>query len=607
MTEADFLRFLRGSKSLAVLAEIEFAYESAGAQTTGTIRLANCVDAISGGTKYHDCIVGTPDLERAIDLKKLGGRGARTVGSVTVNNNDGAFDWLLDVIIDGRDCEILIGGQGWARADFRTLGVGVVASVKEANDGPIVIELRDKNFWLDDTVTGGAIGSGPNAGKPKPILMGWVQNFDIGPYLLDGTALTYYFNDFAQIGYTAVIEVRDAGVSLTTGFLFAFTSASMSVNTGTDTFTYASHGLAVNDVIVFTNAGSLSMFTGVSVSVQYWVKSVPTANTFTVSATNGGATLDVTGAVMSGTGNVYRYRYFVDATAATIQLSSSPSGRVTIDMVGQDAGGEIGQTAPHSIFKYLLKHYSQLSASDYDSTAIDALATAETSLIFYGRAVLDRENLLTLLDEIAFATQSWYGWDSAGVLTVGKLALATLSAATPDDTIDSDRDIVGEVSAENLALPFGRVFIDDVKNVVVQTDGLAGAVSATNRAKWSKQFQYREQSTDPGTTGYLANWWDYHLTAIDSAPMPMNILSGSTAATDTLGLFAPWTRVHRCTVGLHKYALNPGDCVTLTYPRYGLSAGKNCRVISVKPRVTDRVVDLVLVRQATPDYTTASH
>jgi hypothetical protein len=47
--------------------------------------------------------------------------------------------------------------------------------------------------------------------------------------------------------------------------------------------------------------------------------------------------------------------------------------------------------------------------------------------------------------------------------------------------------------------------------------------------------------------------------------------------------------------------------VTLTYPRYGLSAGKKCRVIAVRPQVSARVVDLVLVRQETPDYLTASH
>jgi hypothetical protein len=58
---------------------------------------------------------------------------------------------------------------------------------------------------------------------------------------------------------------------------------------------------------------------------------------------------------------------------------------------------------------------------------------------------------------------------------------------------------------------------------------------------------------------------------------------------------------------LDKYALNPGDCVTLTYPRFGLAAGKRVRVISVQPRFSDQAVDLVLVRQATPDFLSTTH
>jgi hypothetical protein len=72
-------------------------------------------------------------------------------------------------------------------------------------------------------------------------------------------------------------------------------------------------------------------------------------------------------------------------------------------------------------------------------------------------------------------------------------------------------------------------------------------------------------------------------------------------------LFKPWTRVYRCTVGLEWYDLDPGDCVSLMHPRFGLEGGKNVRVISVAPRFSDGACDLVLVRQETPDFTTSSY
>lgn len=68
------------------------------------------------------------------------------------------------------------------------------------------------------------------------------------------------------------------------------------VKTGTveaddNVVTSTAHGLAVDDVVRFT---SLTGGTGLAVATNYWVISVPTANTFTISATKGGSAVDVT-------------------------------------------------------------------------------------------------------------------------------------------------------------------------------------------------------------------------------------------------------------------------------------------------------------------------
>lgn len=65
--------------------------------------------------------------------------------------------------------------------------------------------------------------------------------------------------------------------------------------------TLASHGFAANDPVVFSTSGSLP--TGLTAGTKYFVKTVLTANTFTVSATAGGAAIN-TSSAGSGTHSV---------------------------------------------------------------------------------------------------------------------------------------------------------------------------------------------------------------------------------------------------------------------------------------------------------------
>jgi len=62
--------------------------------------------------------------------------------------------------------------------------------------------------------------------------------------------------------------------------------------------TWAAHGLSVNDTIRFTTTGALP--TGLAINTTYYVKTVLSANTFTVSASAGGAAITTTG-TQSGT------------------------------------------------------------------------------------------------------------------------------------------------------------------------------------------------------------------------------------------------------------------------------------------------------------------
>lgn len=72
----------------------------------------------------------------------------------------------------------------------------------------------------------------------------------------------------------------------------------------TDVITIKGHGLSVSDRVVFWTPAGCTLPTGITEGVAYFVKTVPDADTITISTTDGGSTLDITadgdGAAMKG-------------------------------------------------------------------------------------------------------------------------------------------------------------------------------------------------------------------------------------------------------------------------------------------------------------------
>lgn len=84
-----------------------------------------------------------------------------------------------------------------------------------------------------------------------------------------------------------------------------FVNITFTVNTGTDRFTCTAHGCSVGDALRFTTSGSLPA--PLATGTDYFVNNVIDANTFTVSTTKGGGTLDIT-TTGSGTQTVFSAR-----------------------------------------------------------------------------------------------------------------------------------------------------------------------------------------------------------------------------------------------------------------------------------------------------------
>ena len=97
--------------------------------------------------------------------------------------------------------------------------------------------------------------------------------------------------------------------------------------------TWTSHGLSVNDTIRFTTTGALP--TGLAINTTYYVKEVLSANTFTVSASAGGAAITTSG-TQSGTQTAL---VWYGVPVVTLANSAVTLGSVTVPGWAMGVGG----------------------------------------------------------------------------------------------------------------------------------------------------------------------------------------------------------------------------------------------------------------------------
>lgn len=93
------------------------------------------------------------------------------------------------------------------------------------------------------------------------------------------------------------------------------TAAKLFAGSVDDNIRSPGHGLAVNDEVVFFPILGLSLPTGITEGTVYFVKTAPDADNITISATQGGATLDITA---SGAGVLHK------VSGISISLNSIP-------------------------------------------------------------------------------------------------------------------------------------------------------------------------------------------------------------------------------------------------------------------------------------------
>ena len=170
-----------------------------------------------------------------------------------------------------------------------------------------------------------------------------------------GTAVTI---DLAYISSTVTITIAAPGV-----------------------VTWTDHGLRVNDTIRFTTTGALP--TGLAINTTYYVKTVLSPNTFTVSASAGGAAITTSGTQSGVQTALVWYGTAVVAVANTAVTLAS----VTVPGWSVGTGGQIEINA---LFSLTNSANAKNLNMNFGGSAIFTLAAANNASVSVQKEIVNR-------------------------------------------------------------------------------------------------------------------------------------------------------------------------------------------------------------------------
>jgi hypothetical protein len=282
-----------------------------GAATSSSVNISNGVDidgyfiaenVYATGSSSVATIYFTP-----VDRTFVVGSSVSVTG-MTNNNFNGAY--TVSSSASGNQSIVTIGNQN---------------TVTISNASPAVVTFTSHNLVADDKIYFDTTGTMPTG----------------------LSANTLYYVKTVLTSNTFTVSATVGGSAINTSSTYTGTITALT-NTNPAVVTFASHNLLANNPIYFETTGTMP--TGLSANTLYFVKTVLSANTFTVSATLGGAAVN-TSSTYTGVITAFVPSYI---TMANSNFSAS-SGTDT-------STGEIR----YSVTSYIYQHETSNNADGAD-------------------------------------------------------------------------------------------------------------------------------------------------------------------------------------------------------------------------------------------------
>ena len=296
---------------------------------------------------------------------------------------------------------------------------------------------------------------------------------------------------------------------------------------------------------------------------------------------------------------------FTDNGDGTFNLSASPDGTVTCDVVA-----EPGATPPKRLLSdamdELIGVRAGLTAASKYTGAGPTYTVGDDDDYLIGITLPEARNARDFLSELTDSGNCFWAVLRTGEFTYGRLRpndIAGLSL-TATDIVEDNIIPARAFKLDHLQPQFYRFQAYMSKNWLAQTD-LAASLTPDEQAVWRRPGIYLLQSAGVGTTYNDAP--ELYNKSLAVSPVLSTLLSGAFDELDLpfletwmetrRAMFLPWIEVVSVTVGIEFYTLELGDVVNLVTTRFGQSEGILFQVMSIVIRLTDAKIDLKLVRR----------
>ncbi len=254
------------------------------------------------------------------------------------------------------------------------------------------------------------------------------------------------------------------------------------------------------------------------------------------------------------------FRVYAGAEGTYVRLGSSPAGTVTCDAA-------TSETKAASLAALVASDMGMtMSASD-----VSALNAANAAPV--GVWATDDTTAADVITQLLGSVGAWWGTDRFGALRCARLTTPAVTGTDIEPAAIMSLSLLSTADADN-GVPAKAVKLGWGRNCTVQDD-LAGSVPADRKA-WLAD----ETRTARGENSNADIWPDAPEIEIDTVLLDQSAAAAEAARLLTLygqprQLFE--VRIRAASVTAAAYDL--GATVTLTWPRFGLDAGKNLVVI----------------------------
>ncbi len=205
----------------------------------------------------------------------------------------------------------------------------------------------------------------------------------------------------------------------------------------------------------------------------------------------------------------------------------------------------------------------------FDTNIVSATAFAEVGIY-----ITDRENALEVCQKLANSVGAYLIPDITGKFKLIRLETDYAGAAAYEVTREDMEEYSLEISQKLDVV--GASKLAYCKNWTLQDSGLAGGIPSNNVALFAKEWWYSVTKDATTLSRYQQN----------AEPPQKDIYLVTTAAADAesarlLNIKKTPRFIYTATYFSHLLLVELGEWIKITYPRFGLDAGKTGMVVSV--------------------------